>query len=288
MVGLFYIYLPMSWQIPTQVEQDIIAGKAKYQTFQTGNGGQSILQVPPNSFVVIFGYDFSPAGGGFKSLYREASAFNSGDRVILNDINTRWFETQQISFFTGNDFFPFIHHVDLKTTALISSVQNVVPGVGIVNNVTNNQVYEEIDNTPIARQVYITSTNDVAITHGLILNATPATTGAIPVTSRTPGFLTYGGSAQLIQAQTNYGPGATPLQFMQPSPKDFQDFGLGLLPGNPDNQAFATPDATNGLLAANVHLLAIGGDTFTQAAATNYYLCIHYALYSKTIPEQRG
>jgi hypothetical protein len=75
---------------------------------------------------------------------------------------------------------------------------------------------------------------------------------------------------------------------MQPSPKDFQDFGLGLLPGNPDNQAFATPNATNGLLAANVHLLAIGGDTFTQAAAANYYLCLHYALYSKTIPEQRG
>jgi hypothetical protein len=75
---------------------------------------------------------------------------------------------------------------------------------------------------------------------------------------------------------------------MQPSPKDFQDFGLGLLPGNPTDQAFATPDATNGLLAANAHLLAIGGDTFVQAAATNYYLCLHYAIYSKTIPEQRG
>jgi hypothetical protein len=36
----------MSWQIPTQIEQDIIAGKATYRTFQTGNGGQSILPVP--------------------------------------------------------------------------------------------------------------------------------------------------------------------------------------------------------------------------------------------------
>jgi hypothetical protein len=34
----------------------------------------------------------------------------------------------------------------------------------------NNQTVEEIDNTPIARQVYITSSNDVTITHGLILN----------------------------------------------------------------------------------------------------------------------
>jgi len=272
MVGLFYIYLPMSWQIPTQVEQDIIAGKAMYQTFQTGNGGQSILQVPPNSYVVIFGYDFSPAGGGFKNIPLIAA----GPQIDLNNINIRWFETQQISFYTGTDFFPFIHHCDVKSTAVVRT-----PAVDF-------NVIEEIDNSPISRQVYITSTNDVAITHGLILNAIPATNGVIPVTSRTPGFLTYGGAGQTVQAQTNYGPIITPLQFMQPSPKDFQDFALGLLPGNADNQAFATPDVTNGLLEANLHLLTIGGDTFVQAAATNYYLCMHYAIYSKTIPEQRG
>jgi hypothetical protein len=271
----------MSWQIPTQIEQDIIAGKAKYQTFQTGNGGQSILTVPPNSFVVIFGYDFSPAGGGFVSQNLRDN--DSGFRLTNDGI--RFFETQQISFYTGTDFFPFIHHVDIKTSGAPRRTNGVNPAE---EDVTLYQVFQEIDNTPIARQVYITSTNDVTITHGLIQNANPATTGAIPVTSRTPGFLTYGGSPQLIQAQTNYGPGGTPQQFMQPSPKDFQDFALGLLPGNPTDQAFATPDVTNGLLEANAHLLAIGGDTFTAAAATNYYLCMHYAIYSKTIPEQRG
>jgi hypothetical protein len=284
MVGLFYIYLPMSWQIPTQIEQDIIAGKAKYQTFQTGNGGQSILPVPPNSYVVIFGYDFSPAGGGFKAVSGDTS-FQGEIRYQLNESNIRFFETQQISFYTGTDFFPFIHHIDLKTTAVIDIIDAAIPPSS--DRVRSNQYIEEIDSTPLSRQVYITSTNDVTITHGLIQTATVATTGAIPVTSRTPGFLTYGGSAQLIQAQTNYGPGATPLQFMQPSPKDFQDFGLGLLPGNPDNQAFATPDATNGLIEANVHLASINAG-FPRNAATNYYLCLHYALYSKTIPEQRG
>jgi hypothetical protein len=108
------------------------------------------------------------------------------------------------------------------------------------------------------------------------------------VTSRTPGFLTYGGAPQAIQAQTNYGPGATPQQFIQPSTKDFQDFALGLLPNNATDQAFATPDATNGLLEANAHLLAIGGDTFVTAAAANYYLCLHYAIYPQAVPEQRG
>jgi hypothetical protein len=266
MVGLFYIYLPMSWSIPQQIEKDIIAGKAKYQTFQTGNGGQSMLPVPPNSYVVIFGYDFSPAGGGISSL----NAYTD-----LNSDSLRWFETQQISFFTGSEFFPFIHHVNIFNNASFRASDDFIGKIA------------SVDNTPIARQVYITSTNDVTITHGLILNAIPATTGAIPVTSRTPGFLTYGGSPQLIQAQTNYGPAVTPLQFMQPSPKDFQDFGLGLLPGNPDNQAFATPDATNGLLEANVHLLSLNVG-FPQVAAANYYLCLHYAVYSKTIPEQRG
>jgi len=275
----------MSWQIPTQIEQDIIAGKAKYQTFQTGNGGQSILQVSPNSYVVIFGYDFSPAGGGFKFLSRFTSAQSTVEKPIINSPAIRQFETQQISFYTGTDFFPFIHHCDAKTNIAVSSITN--NAIGTNNIVQQLEAVEEIDSTPISRQVYITSTNDVAITHGLIINAIPATTGAIPVTSRTPGFLTYGGSPQLIQAQTNYGPVLTPQQFMQPSPKDFQDFGLGLLPGNPTDQAFATPDATNGLLAANVALLAQGAP-FVQAAAANYYLCLHYAVYSKTIPEQRG
>lgn len=263
----------MSWSIPTQIEKDIISGKATYRTFQTGNGGQSILPVPTNSYAVIFGYDFSPAGGGFGHVIPTPDA-PATNQLFPDAI--RWFETQQISFYTGSDFFPFIHHVDLD-----------------VKNITNNVVPNEnfccitVNNSPISRQVYITSSNDVAITHGLILNAIQATTGAIPVTGRTPQGLTYGGSGQAIQAQTNYGPILTPLQFLQPSPKDFQDFGLGLVPANADGQAFATPDATNGLLEANV-LLASFGQNIEDAAASQYYLNLHYALYTETIPEQRG
>lgn len=260
----------MSWQIPTQIELDIIAGKAKYQTFQTGNGGQSILPVPPNSFVVIFGYDFSPAGGGITDL--SVVAVNTE----LSSAILRFFETQQISFYTGTDFYPFIHHINLVTNGYFQTSSSV------------SLIHYNIDNTPIARQVYITSTNDVTITHGLILNATRVTENAIPVTSRTPGTLTYGGSAIANQTQTNYGPNATPLEFMQPSPKDFADFGFGLLPGNADGQAFATPDLTNGLKPASLQLKDIGGEPFMSAAAANYYLCLHYAIYSKTIPEQRG
>jgi hypothetical protein len=258
----------MSWQIPQQIEQDIIAGKAQYRTFQTGVGGQSILPVPNNAYAVIFGYDFSPAGGGIN--FRSQGTTVS--ETLLSD-NVRYFETQQISFYTGTDFFPFIHHIDVACWGEDSTAASNF-GATLVN-------------TPIARQVYITSDKDITISVGLILDSDVATTGAIPITNRTPALLTYGGSPQTPAVQTDFGPAATPIQFMQPSPKDFQDFAFGLLPNGANGQAFATPDATRGLLDPSVFLTSLGA-TFRDAASANYFLCLHYALYTRTIPEQRG
>jgi hypothetical protein len=257
----------MSWQIPQQIEQDIIAGKAQYRTFQTGVGGQSILPVPNNAYAVVFGYDFSPAGGGIFDV-RNLTA----NVQLQNDV-LRFFETQQISFYTGTDFFPFIHHVNSETNGYESA------GGGLIHS--------SIDTTPIARQVYITSSKDITISVGLILDSVVATTGAIPITNRTPALLTYGGSPQTPAVQTDFGPAATPIQFMQPSPKDFQDFAFGLLPNGANGQAFATPDVARGLLDPSVYLTTFGDD-FRDAAAANYFLCLHYALYTETIPEQRG
>jgi hypothetical protein len=280
----------MSWQIPTQIEQDIIAGKAVYKTFQTGNGGQSVLPVPPNSYVVIFGYDFSPAGGGFKYISFGVAQGATGNAPILNESVIRWFETQQISFYTGTDFYPFIHHCDVKTTALLNTISNAVPPAG--NQVSSNQIYEEIDNSPIARQVYITSSNDVTITHGLILQMNDEVAGpiqeAIPITNTTPQGLTYGGSGQVINIQTPYSAAGFAPVFTQPQVVDYAKYNFAApLPGNADNQVFATPDVTNGLRDSSAFLATLG-DTFLQAAATQYYLCLHFAVYNKTVPEPRG
>jgi hypothetical protein len=274
----------MSWQIPTQVEQDIIAGKATYRTFQTGNGGQSILPVPANAYVVIFGYDFSPAGGGIKIISKIDSNNSTTGISLASTTRVRFFETQQISFYTGTDFYPFIHHIDAKTVS--AGPKETDASIPDANDVLTYNILEEIDSSPIARQVYITSSHDVTITHGLILNSTLVSRNAIPVTNRTPQGLTYGGNAQIINTQTNYGPGASPLQFMQPSPKDYQDFGFGLLPSNADGQAFATPDPANGLRDSSDYIFNVIGNVAN--AAQHYYLCLHYALYSKTIPETRG
>jgi hypothetical protein len=269
----------MSWQIPTQIEQDIIAGKATYRTFQTGNGGQSILQVPPNSYAVIFGYDFSPAGGGLAA----GSADFVPAGVVVTPAGIRYFETQQISFYTGTDFYPFIHHVNSECSVFPFVVDASSPEA---ETTTRASSVWSVDTSPIARQVYITSANDVTITHGIILNAARASANAIPVTNRTPQGLTYGGSAQAMNTQTNYGPALTPQQFMQPSTKDYQDFAFGLLPANADGQAFATPDLTNGLRDSTEFINAVFG--LANAASTNYYLCLHYALYNSPIPNTQG
>ena len=274
----------MSWQIPTQIEQDIIAGKAQYRTFQTGVGGQSILPVPSNAYAVIFGYDFSPAGGGLKNVTEIIGTRTDIAPVQINGPVIRWFETQQISFYTGTDFYPFIHHCDVKTSVAPLIVNSTDPSQEIT---TFLQAVEEIDNTPISRQVYITSDKDITISVGLILDSDVASANAIPQTNRTPALLTYGGSAQAVATQTDFGPAATPIQFMQPSPKDYQDFGFGLLPNGASGQSFATPDTARGLLDPSVYLTSLGA-TFRDAAAANYFLCLHYALYTQPVPEQRG
>ena len=272
----------MSWQIPTLIEADIKNGKAQYRTFQTGNGGQSILPVPSNSYVVIFGYDFSPAGGGL--AITGADQLVSNNSFALAPTLIRWFETQQISFYTGTDFYPFIHHVNTECSAVPLTTNASAPDNEIA---TSYKTVWTINNSPIGRQVYITSTNDVTITHGLILNATRASANTIPVTNRTPQGLTYANAGQAVNTQTNYGPAATPLQFMQPSPKDYQDFAFGLLPANADGQAFATPDGTNGLADSTWWINGNLGGSF-NTAASNYFLNLHYALYTETVPESRG
>ena len=273
----------MSWQIPTLIEADIKSGKAQYRTFQTGNGGQSILTVPSNSYVVIFGYDFSPAGGGLSVVGNAVSLVN-GTGIIVNALISP-FETQQISFYTGTDFYPFIHHINMESYPVVETVNASSPDAELTTriNILNN-----LDTTPIARQVYITSTNDVTITHGLISSSTRASANNIPVTNRTPQGLTYGGSPQLINTQTDYGPALTPQQFMQPSPKDYQDFAFGLLPANADGQAFATPDVTNGLVDSTLYLTTNFGAAFRNVPSSNYFLNLHYALYTETVPESRG
>ena len=268
MVGLFYIYLPMSFSIPAQIEQDIICGRASYQTFQTGNGGQSVLPVSPNSYIVIFGYDFSPAGGGLQVLQTPAAG------IELTNSALRFFETQQISFYTGSDFYPFIHHVNTQISGY---------GVGVEQRNIGN-----IDNSPICRQVYITSPRSVAITVGLILQTDDPLQAAIPITDTTPQQLTFGGSGQVMNIQTAYSQGGTNPTFVQPELANYAKYSLPALPANESEQSFAVPDIANGLVDPSSYITSLGVPEAFRQAACAYYLCVHYAVYNRAVPEPRG
>jgi hypothetical protein len=266
----------MSIAIPTLIEKDIRCGKARYQTYQTGMGGQSVLVVPDNSYIIIFGYDFSPAGGG---IVRSITTGAVG--TILTSGITRRFETQQISFYTGQAFHPFIHHVNAST---VSSVWDRTPE-GAAENIV---ISSEIDSTPIQRSTYIISNRSVSITHGLILRVELNAASTIPVTDKTPGSLTYGGSAASPNVESVFSSNlANPPSFVQPSLKQFQDYGLGGIPGNAQDQAFALPDQTDGLIEASAYLGGLGLPE-REAAACNYFLNVHYALYTNTTPEALG
>jgi hypothetical protein len=100
--------------------------------------------------------------------------------------------------------------------------------------------------------------------------------------------LTYGGSGQVINIQTQYSAAGFSPIFTQPQVENYEKYSfVAPLPANADNQVYATPDTTNGLRDASQYLNSLGA-AFNQAAATQYYLCLHYALYTASVPEQRG
>ncbi len=267
--------------IPTEIEKDIKSGKARYQTFQTGVGGQSVLPALPNSYIIIFGYDYSPAGGG---MTVQAGPLGAGGNTLV-PAEIRAFETQQISFYTGQAFHPFIHHVNCMNSQVVNETDGTPQ-----NLLVNSRPTYEMDTTPIERSVYIISNADVAITVGLIQLVDLQQSSAIPITNKTPANLTYGGAAAATQnIRTRLSPGTTPVDFLQPSLSQFDDYGI---PGVPldfrSDQIFANPDQVNGLIEPSQYLETTFGLNRREAAACNYFLNVHYALYTNQTPEQLG
>ena len=260
----------MSWSIPTKIEADIQAGLAEYKTFQTGNGGQTVLQVPSNAYIVIFGMDYQPGGGAICEIRQVAQAGQN-----LNNFDLERLATQQVSFFTGNQFYPFIFHAPYKFA--FATPSQVVGQILVGGN---------IDSTSIARSLYISSNQDVTVTVGLIYRNVRNTAAAIPVSNSTPPGITYGGNPQTTNVQTDFNTGTPQItQFLQPNPELFEILGFGLAPAGQSDQAYAKPDAADGLRPIDNLLSAFGG-TALNSAACNYFLTLHYAIYSSA-PNER-
>ena len=283
----------MSIAIPTLIEKDIRAGKARYSTFQTGIGGQSVLKVPSNSYIIIFGYDFSPAGGGIQVSGNAATNFSGGVAETRDQIGA--FETQQISFYTGQSFHPFVHHVDIRNSPYPSQIEN--NPIPEVNNVTVIRSLSEVDNTPMHRSVYIVSNSNVDIMVGLMQqmdNETPVMNfGPIDVTQNTPNGVSYGNDGNLHAVQT-FLSSATGSIFTQPSPENVDFYGTGFAPQpNAEAQVYLKPEpgstATGiGLIDPSEYIFNTFGSTFRIKYRTHYFLNVHYALYTNATPEALG
>jgi len=242
-------------------------------------GGQSVLVVPDNSYIIIFGYDYSPAGGGF---YSQVQSANLNNGIFETDDRLAAFETQQISFYTGQAFHPFIHHFNVENRNLIKDRN--VEGLAV-----NQFRITEVNTERISQSAYIISNRSVAITVGLIKRVELNAAAAIPVTDKTPPNLTYGGSAATPNVESIYSSNlANPPSQVQPSLKQFQDYGLGGVPGNAQDQAFALPDQVDGLIEPSSYLQSTFNLGIRERAAANYFLNVHYALYTNTTPEALG
>ncbi len=253
--------------IPTLIEQDIKKGKARYQTYQTGVGGQSVLIVPPNSYIIIFGYHYIPAGGGFIGTTVPGSDTTTVDSPL------RQFLLQQVSFLSSTGFHVFMHHQNLQSRFLSSGTNRAM-----------------IETKGSDKSTYIISTNDVAITVGLVDKIETELSAAIPVTNKTPFGLTYGGDAQQPNLATKYSGGvANPPIHLQPSQIEFDSYNLSSFVDNVSNQSFAVPDGTNGLIEPSDFIRTnINFNDIPRNASVHYYLNVQYALYTNQIPEQLG
>jgi len=262
----------MALSIPAQIEQDFQSGKASYRTFQTGFGAQSVLPVIGNSYIIIFGYVFNPAGGGWTKFDPV------GGSNWPQPFDVRQFGTQQILIYTGDDFFPFMHHVDVKVSAVVGDFDPATGNVGVTN------LAYEIDTRPQEYATYIRANKDVSIAHGLVEKAVQAVSGTIPTTPETPQFLSYGGSGLITGVQNNFNTSTfQPNQFLQPYFEKWNaaPYSYGLIPAQATAQAWARPDfiGTDGMMPADLRLNTLG---IRDQVSSNYILTLHYALYQQT------
>ena len=254
----------MSFTIPTQIEKDILSGKAVFKSFQIGYGGQSVLRVDANSYIVIYGYEFSPAGNGLS--YNGPIDLTQSPWALPAPI--AWFGTQQVAFYNQQDFFPYLHNVPI-----------------LFNDVPLDQQFVTrtwfVSCEPISRQLYITSDKDVSISVGLALQGNQIQTNATPGTGNTPFAISYGGSGQNNNAELQLNLAGT-RNYVQPDlPTDI--YGFTPINNNNSNELYWFPDTAFGVIDPMLHIQNVWDplvDDASNLALSNYKLCVHYALYS--------
>lgn len=263
----------MAISIPTQIEQDFHSGKAQYKTFQTGFGAQSSITVDPQSYIIIYGYNFYPAGGAVTNI----DLVGSINQLTPDNISI--FGTQQISFWTQDDFFPFLHNVNIQSTPYVRGFN---PATG---DTTLTGLSYEVDTSVIDQQTFIKCNRSVAIQHGVASRVGTSVFGLIPG-SFTGGLfvsgLTYGNTTINVTTETSLGAGGfSNNEFLQPVYKgwDLPPYSFGLIPPGGTPQAFF--EIGPNMLTPAQNSLDTLDPTLRNRPNANYFLTVHYALYSQ-------
>ncbi len=276
--------------IPTEIEKDIKTGKARYQTFQTGIGGQSVLKINPNSYIIIFGYDFSPAGGGWQ-VTQSVPTVPGGQTSLYSNVIAP-FATQQIAFYTGQAFHPFVHHVPIDSESYVYETSGTPTTTSLIHS------QQSVDQTPIQRGVYVVAQQNVSIEVGLmeVIDPTiinPVTFAPIEVTQNTPAAVSYGGDTNDHPVQTILSNAAGSV-FTQPSVEQNDFYGTGVAPAaNVENQVYLKPEPGSvasgiGLMDPADYIRTRINPSFIELYGVHYFLNVHYALYTNQTPEQLG
>jgi hypothetical protein len=260
----------MAISIPTQIEQDFQSGKAQYRTFQTGFGAQSALEVDPGTYVILYGYTFYPAGGGF--TYFE----NAGGVVQLTPEQINNFGSQQLLFYTNGNFYPFVFNCNITSSPVVGQFN---PTTGAT---TITAIAYELDTTPIDVSTYIKSSRTIAISHGLLQSCQTNVVGSIPPSQNFPVGLTYGGFFGNVSVQTQIGTLGRENYFLQPVYAGWSrpPFAFGLQPAQGTNQFWAKPDTVSGMTPAQDYMDTLSLSLRNEPNA-NYIVTCHYALYSQ-------
>lgn len=177
--------------IPNYLEQLIHSGKAKAKVLSTGLYMQSVLKVPANSYVVIYGYYFRPYVPNYGDIYDTAA----GTTPIFDARQS----VQYVLFKSNNDFYPFAHYGQLESNGRAASFSSPA-GVNQVR-FTPNVPHQE-------RSTYIVSNSDVGIAFSFINQVGVAFSNAnIPIDTQTlPAQLQYGGENINISASGYFDP----------------------------------------------------------------------------------
>lgn len=264
------------FSIPQQLEADIFSGKAKYRTHQTGVGGQSVLKNPDNSFLVLFGYDFSPAGGGIMYV----DEIGSPNRSYTLPEQLRPFETQQLSFYSAGNFHTFLHHVDITHNAYVKQFDPVTGATSAA------KVVHSIDNSKMSQSMYLVTNTDISVMVGLVKQFQSYQQRRIDNTPKTPSGLSFGddGNQHHVSTQLN---STIANNFYQPSVEKGDYYGNGLIPGfREQDQLYVQPEFNSavtgdGLIDPSDYIVQEFNDLYTNYASIHYTLTLHYALYNE-------